>query len=123
MTEPAHDIKPTPPVNLPDFKPKGMTTLDRCLAWTMAFILVITIIVFANKWIDNHNPNAAKPLPKATPTASATKVVPNTYFVVINEASGYIWWLDANGNHFTQSTATQFAHGHPTYKVIALKTG
>jgi hypothetical protein len=63
---------PTKPQNLPDFKPKGMARGDRVAAWTMAFLIVITLIVFANRALNERNYNDThKPAVKATATATA----------------------------------------------------
>jgi len=123
MNEPTSE-QPTHRTELPDFKPKGMSTLDRCLAWLMAFIVVITMIAFAAKYVDSHTANNA-PAAKATSTATAkpnsSTVAPITMYVVVNTNNDYVWWLDEYGSRFTSSTANAFIKGHPSYKVFALR--
>jgi hypothetical protein len=63
---------PTQPTNLPDFRPKGMSTIDKCFAWTMAFLIVITLIVFANRALNEHIYEVNHPAVKATPTVSVS---------------------------------------------------
>lgn len=59
-----------PEQQLPDFRPKGMSTIDKVAAWAMAFIIVIALIVFANRLIDVHIQNELyHPVPKATATS------------------------------------------------------
>lgn len=68
-----HDGSPTQPTRLPDFKPKGMSTIDKVCAWLLTFLIVITLIVFGNRLINAHIHNeSTKPSPKATATAPVT---------------------------------------------------
>lgn len=110
------------PVNLPDFKPKGMSPLDKALAWAMAFIIVITLVVFAFKYVDSHTAtNTAAPKATATAKPNPVAAVPSTMYVIVNTATKYVWWLDNGGAPFTVASAKAFIVGHPTYKIFSLK--
>jgi hypothetical protein len=111
---------PSPP-RLPEYRPKGMSKVDKFAAWLLAFVLVIFSLSFAGIYLNRKLP---APRPTASPTASphhshAASDIP--WYVVVNTHTGYTWWLNTTGGHFTEHSAQQFAKGHSGYHVYSLK--
>lgn len=57
-----------PKHQLPDYRPRGMTTIDRIAAWVFAFMLLIFLMVTVGHVVAAHVPSPAHP--KATATAT-----------------------------------------------------
>jgi hypothetical protein len=122
MSEPTQD-KSTQKIDLPDFRPKGMSTIDKVFAWLLAFIVIGFLMQTATHYLNSREP--AKPVARPAASAPASPASPSSgggpyEYVVVNTASGYVWWLDNGGVNFTPATAKTFIVGHRTYKVFAL---
>lgn len=68
---------PYQPPQLPDYKPRGMSTLNTVLAWLLAFIVVIFLLSTAHQLIDHRLGviSPAKPTATVTPTPHPTTTI------------------------------------------------
>ena len=120
----AHSPDNTQP-RLPDYKPRGMSKGDKVAAWTMAFIIVLFGLVVLNHWsgnlINTNSFSGRAPAVHKTvkPSAHSKSTLP--WYVVVNSSTGYVWWLNGSGGHFTHATAEEFISGHSNYHIYALK--
>jgi hypothetical protein len=64
-------LPPPPAPQLPDFQPKGMKTIDKILAWSAAFAVLIFCMIVAAHYL--LKPAPASPVkPTVTHSAAAT---------------------------------------------------
>jgi hypothetical protein len=124
--QPVQSVQPIPlqpaQPKLPDYKPKGMSKIDKFAAWTLTFVIVGFLLFFAGVWL-NRNVTAIAPLPHPAHSASATtpSATHPGWYVVVNTSTGYVWWLNPAGGHFSLYQARKFADHHSNYHIYALK--
>jgi hypothetical protein len=63
---------PPPAPQLPDFQPKGMKPVDKILAWTAAFAVLIFCMIVAAHYLLKPATVVVKPAATATHSAAAT---------------------------------------------------
>lgn len=65
-------LPPPPAPQLPDFKPKGMSQMDKSLAWLAGFVVLIFLMIVAAHFIlKPAAPTTAKPVATVTHSAPA----------------------------------------------------
>ena len=66
----------TPTPQLPDYKPRGMSPIDKIMAWGIALIILVFVLVNANRFLAAHvTTPAVKAKAVATATAHPAKVI------------------------------------------------
>jgi len=65
-------LPPPPAPQLPDFQPRGMKTIDKVLAWTAAFaVLIFCMVIAAHYLLKPASPSPTKPTVTHSAAASA----------------------------------------------------
>jgi hypothetical protein len=113
-------LPPAPP-RLPEYKPKGMSRGDKVMAWLLAIAVLTVVLVFGGAWVYNNTTafGQSPKVPAAVQGHKSKSSIP--WVVVVNNNSGYVWWLNQNGSHFTKDQAKNFIEGHDSWHIYSLK--
>jgi hypothetical protein len=69
--QPRYNPNQQPPVQLPDYRPRGMSTVDKIFVYLAASVVLIFCLVFIGRYLDVHIQPVSPPKAKATATAPA----------------------------------------------------
>lgn len=66
-------IQPVPVAQLPDYKPRGMSNIDKTFIWLFASVILVFSLTFAARYLNVHIQPASQPKATATAATAAHK--------------------------------------------------